>query len=142
MIRAFGRFAGKWWLHQLGGYQQCEQLVGAMCIFRGLRVMGVRSCRWREDELEARLSHAPVCTLLMALAAQLAADRMRAVRCTHGMCMVGRAAVAYFAHLARISRMSVMPLRPGGARESRISNDLHAAHDWLGKNRHVDGGTV
>ena len=51
MIRAFGRFAGKWWLHQLGGYQQREQLVGAMCIFRGLRVMGVRSCRWREDEL-------------------------------------------------------------------------------------------
>ena len=83
MIRAFGRFAGKWWLHQLGGYQQREQLVGAMCIFRGLRVMamqmGVRSCRWREDELEARLSHAPACTLLMALAAQLAADRMRAV---------------------------------------------------------------
>ena len=79
MIRAFGRFAGKWWLHQLGGYQQCEQLVGAMCIFRGLCVMGVRSCRWCEDELEARLSHTPVCTLLMALAAQLAADRMRAV---------------------------------------------------------------
>ena len=79
MIRAFGRFAGKWWLHQLGGYQQREQLVGAMCIFRGLRVMGVRSCRWREDELEARLSHTPACTLLMALAAQLAADRMRAV---------------------------------------------------------------
>ena len=54
--------------------------------------------------------------------------------------MFGSAAVAYFAHLARISRVRVVLLRPGGARdrESRRSNDLHAAHDWLGKNRHMD----
>ena len=142
MIRAFGRFAGKWWLHQLGGYQQREQLVGAMCIFRGLRVMGVRSFRWREDELEARLSHASACTLLMALAAQLATCSGSHAGCTQGICMLGSAAAAYSARSSRINRVRVMGPRSDGARDSRSSHDLHAAHDRLGKNRHVYGCTV
>ena len=49
------------------------------------------------------------------------------------MCMFGSAAVAYFAHLAQISRVRVMPLRchcdpvERASREDRMT--LHAAHD-------------
>ena len=46
----------------------------------GLRAAGVSSCRERVFESEARYGDAPVHAVLVALAAQLPADRMRAVR--------------------------------------------------------------
>ena len=81
-IQAFGACTGKWWQHQLGGQQQLHQLFCAMRIIGGQRVTGVSSSRERGDEPEARSSDAAACTVLMALAAELAAGRIRAVR--HG----------------------------------------------------------
>ena len=51
-----------------------------MRIVGGHRVMGVSSSRERGDELEARSCDAAACTVLVALAAQLPAAGMRAVR--------------------------------------------------------------
>ena len=45
--------------------------------------------------------------------------------CSHGICMVGSVVVAYSAPSTRSDRVCVMALRPGGARESRTSHDLH-----------------
>ena len=49
-IRALGRYAGKVWLHQLGGLLQLGQLVCAMRVVGGQRVMSVRSSGERGDE--------------------------------------------------------------------------------------------
>ena len=62
--------------------QQLHQLFCAMRIISGQRVLGVSSSGERGDEPEARSSDAATCTVLMALAAQLAAGRIWAVR--HG----------------------------------------------------------
>ena len=106
-----------------------------------LRELGVSSSRWRGDEPEARFPEAPVCTLLVVAGSSTCSGSHAG--CTHGMRMFGSAAVAYFAHLAQISRVCVMPLRPGGARASREDRmNLHAAHDWMGKNGHVYSSTV
>ena len=46
-IRAFGRYAGQGWMHQLGGLLQLGQLVCAMRVVGGQRVVSVRSSRER-----------------------------------------------------------------------------------------------
>ena len=144
-IRALRRCTGKWWLNELGGSLQHDQCFGAMRIIGRLRELGVSSSRWRGDEPEARFPEAPVCTLLVVAGSSTCSGSHAG--CTHGMRMFGSAAVAavaYFAHLAQISRVCVMSLRSGGARESRGWHDLHAAHELPGKNRqrHVYGCTL
>ena len=52
-IQAFRRYAGKVWLHELGGEILLGQLFCAMRIVGGLRAMGVSSSRELGDELEA-----------------------------------------------------------------------------------------
>jgi hypothetical protein len=61
---------------------------------------------------------------------------------TQQISTVGSFPVAYSARSARISRVRMMALRSGGARESRSWHDLRAAHESSGKNRHVYGCTV
>ena len=78
-IRAFGRYAGKVWLHKLGGLLQLGQLVCAMRVVGGQRVMSVRSSGARGDEPEARSCDAAACRLSWRCAAHPAAARIRAV---------------------------------------------------------------
>jgi hypothetical protein len=78
-IRAFGRYAGQGWLHQLGGLMQLGQLVCAMRVVGRQRVMSVRSSGARGDEPEARSCDAAACRLLWRFAAHLPAARIRAV---------------------------------------------------------------
>ena len=79
-IRAFGRYAGKVWLHKLGGLLQLGQLVCAMRVVGGQRVMSVRSSGERGDEPGARSCDAAACRLSWRLAAHPAAARIRAIR--------------------------------------------------------------
>ena len=78
-IRAFGGYAGQVWLYQLGGLLQLGQLVCAMRVVGGQRVVSVRSIRERGDEPRARLCDAPACRLSWRCAAHPAAARIRAV---------------------------------------------------------------
>ena len=123
-IRALRRCTGKWWLNELGGSLQHDQCFGTMRTIGRLRELGVSSSRWRGDEPEPRFPEAPVCTLLVVAGSSTCSGSHAG--CAHGMCMVGSAVVAYFAHLARISRVRVVPLRSGGARESRAPPDRGA----------------
>jgi hypothetical protein len=68
------------WLHQLGGLLQLSQLVCAMRVVGGQRVMSVRSSGERGDEPGARSCDAAVCRLSLRLAAHPAAARIRAIR--------------------------------------------------------------
>ena len=77
-IRAFGTCAGKVWLHQLGGLLQLGQLVCAMRVVGGQRVVSVRSSRERGDEPRARLCDALACRLSWRCAAHPAAARIDA----------------------------------------------------------------
>ena len=79
-IRAFRRYAGKVWLLELGGLLQLGQLVCAMGIVGGQRVVSVRSSGERADEHGARSCDAAACRLSWRLAAHLSAARIRAVR--------------------------------------------------------------
>ena len=74
------------------------------------------------------------------LAAQLEADRMRAVRM--GFACLVSFAVAYSARSAQITQVRVMALRSGEARESRSEHDLQVAHNRLSENRHVDACAI
>ena len=139
-IQAFRRCAGKVWLHELGGEMLLGQLFCAMRSVGGLREVGVSSCKDRVNKPEARFCDAAVCTALVA--ARSSSFSGSHSGCTHGICMVGSLAVAYFARLARISPVRMMAVRSGGARESRSWHDLHASHESAGKNRHVYGCTV
>ena len=78
-IRAFGTCAGKVWLHQLCGLLQLDQLVCAMRVVGGQRVVSVRSSGERGDEPEARSCDAAACRLSWRCAAHPAAARIRAV---------------------------------------------------------------
>ena len=104
-----------------------DQCSGAMSIIGGLREVGAISFRSSGYELEARFHHATVRTVLVAARSPTSSGSHAGS--THGICMVGSLAVAYFAQSARISRVCVLALRSGGARESRGSHDLHAAHE-------------
>ena len=55
------RYAGKVWLLELGGLLQLDQLVCALCIVGGQRVVSVRSSGERGDEPEARSCDAAAC---------------------------------------------------------------------------------
>ena len=79
-ILAFRRYAGKVWLLELGGLLQLGQLVCAMGIVGGQRVVSVRSSGERADEHGARSCDAAACRLSWQLAAHLSAARIRAVR--------------------------------------------------------------
>ena len=78
-IRAFGRYAGKVWLHQLGGLLQLGQLICAIRVVGGQRVVSVRSSGERGDEHGARSCDAAACRLSWRCAAHPAAARIRAV---------------------------------------------------------------
>ena len=140
MIRAFGRCAGKGQLHQLGGHRQRAQLNSSVSGTSGMHVVGVSSCRERGDKPMPRFCDAAVCTALVA--ARSSSSSGSHAGCTHGICMLGSSVAAYSACLARINRLRAMVSRSGGARESRVSHDLHVAHESAGKNRHVYGCTV
>jgi hypothetical protein len=133
-IRAFGRYAGKVWLHQLGGLLQLGRLVCAMRVVGGQRMMSVRSSGERGDEPGARSSDAAACRLSWRLAAHPAAARIRLSGCTQQISTVGSLPVAYSARLPRISRVRMMAPRSGGARESRSWHDLRVAHESSGQN--------
>ena len=94
-ILAFRRYAGKVWLLELGGLLQLGQCFGAMRIFGGLRVMGVRSCGSCGDETKARFHHATVRTVLVAARSPTSSGSHSG--CTHGICMIGSLVVAYSA---------------------------------------------
>ena len=123
---------------------QHDQCFGAMRTIGRLRELGVSSSRWRGDEPEARFPEAPVCTLLVVAGSSTCSGSHAG--CTHGMRMFGSAAVAYVAHLAQISRVCVMPLRPGGARESRRSHEFARSTlrmiGWGEMDMYTYGGTV
>ena len=70
-ILAFRRYAGKVWLLELGGLLQLGQLVCAMGIVGGQRVVSVRSSGERADEHGARSCDAAACRLSWQLAAHL-----------------------------------------------------------------------
>ena len=140
MIRAFGRCAGKGQLHQLGGHRQRAQLNSSVSGTSGMHVVGVSSCRERGDQPRPRFCDAAVCTALVA--ARSSSSSGSHAGCTHGICMLGSFVAAYSACLARINRLRAMVSRSGGARESRVSHDLHVAHESAGKNRHVYGCAV
>ena len=53
-IQAFRRYAGKVWLHELGGEILLSQLFCAMRIVGGLREVAESSCKDRDDKPEAR----------------------------------------------------------------------------------------
>ena len=78
-ILAFRRYAGKVWLLELGGLLQLGQLVCAMGIVGGQRVVSVRSSGERADEHGARSCDAAACRLSWRRAAHPAAARVRAV---------------------------------------------------------------
>ena len=134
-IRAFGACAGKGWLHELGILLLLGQCFRAMRVIGGLREMGVSSCGERGDELNARSCDAPACMALVAVRSPSCNGSHSG--CTHGICMIGSLVVAYSAHSARISRLRMMAVRSGGARDSRSWHDSHASHESSGKNRHV-----
>ena len=79
-ILAFRRYASKVWLHQLGGLLQLGQLVCAMRVVGGQRVVSVRSSGARGYEHGVRSCDAAACRLSWRLAAHPAAARIRAVR--------------------------------------------------------------
>lgn len=139
-IQAFRRYAGKVWLHELGGEMLLGQLFCAMRIVGGLREVGVSSCKYRVDKPEARFCDAAVRTALVA--ARSSSFSGSHSGCTHGMCMIGSLGVAYSAQSARADRVRMMAPRSGGARKSRSWHDLHAAYESAGNNRHVYGGTM
>ena len=86
-IPAFGRVAGKWWLHELIGQCQRRQHFGTRQTISGLRAVGVGSGRARAEAAEHRLSCIAVQALLAA-ARSSTLSRPRA-GCTHGACMFG-----------------------------------------------------
>ena len=53
-IQAFRKYAGKVWLHELGGEILLSQLFCAMRIVGGLREVAESSCKDRDDKPEAR----------------------------------------------------------------------------------------
>jgi len=65
-IPAFGRVAGKWWLHELIGQWQRRQHFGTRQMISGLRAVGVGSGRARAGAAEHRLSYIAVQSLLAA----------------------------------------------------------------------------
>ena len=79
-IGAFGTCAGKGWLHPLGGLLQLGQVVCAIRVVGGQRVVSVRSSGERGDEPGARSCDAAVCQLSWRLAAHPAAALIQAVR--------------------------------------------------------------
>ena len=79
-IRAFGTCAGKGWLHQLGGLLQLGQLLCAMRVVGGQRVVSLRSSGERGDEPRARSCDAAACRHSWRCEAHPAAPRIRAVR--------------------------------------------------------------
>ena len=68
------------WLHQLGGLLQLGQLVCAMRVIGGQRVVSVSSSGERGDEPGARSYHAAAWRLSWRLAAHPAAALIRAIR--------------------------------------------------------------
>ena len=121
-IQAFGRCAGKGWLLEVGGQRQRRQHFCTLQMVGGLRAVSVSSSSELDEAPQPRLPCSAVQALLVG-GSQPTSSRPHA-GCTQGICMVGSAAVAYSAHLAQISRVHVMVLRCGGARESRRSHDL------------------
>ena len=80
MIRAFGRFGGKWWLRELGGLLQRRQLVGMFALDRVAAAV-VAGARWRGiDEAERRFRDL--------------GGRRRPVLAAHALAIVRRLAIA------------------------------------------------
>ena len=119
----------KGWLHKLGGLLQLGQCFGAMSIFGGLRIMGVRSCGSCQDETKARFHHATVRTVLVAARSPTSSGSHSG--CTQWISTVGSVVVAYSTQSARISRVRMMAPRSGGARDSRSWHDLNAARSRM-----------
>ena len=80
MIRAFGRCAGKGWLDEFGGQLLLSQCVSVMSIIDGLHEVGVSSCKSMDTSRKLDILTRRCARCSWWLAAQLAADRMRAVR--------------------------------------------------------------